>query len=142
MTLRTYSELAELATFADRFRYLVLTGLVGAPTFGYERRHNQTFYHSRQWKQVRHHVIARDQGCDLGIEGYEIYSHLHVHHMNPMTMDNIQTDDGSILDPEFLISTTQITHNAIHYGNERQLPRQFAERRPGDTVAWGPRGLT
>lgn len=134
MALRSYSELQQLKTYEERFRYLALKGQVGAATFGYERRHNQDFYHSHQWRQLRHFVIARDESCDLGIPGYDIYSSPHIHHMNPMSMDNL--DDPANLDPEFLITTTQVTHNAIHYGDEKQLPRSFVERTPGDTNLW------
>lgn len=137
MTLRTYTELQELETYEDRFRYLVLGGGVGEETFGIERYLNQAFYRSRPWKQVRNHVIMRDSGCDLGIEGYEIYSGLHVHHMNPIVIDDLVGDfNEDILDPEFLITTSQATHNGIHYGSEKHLPRQFTERTPGDTVPW------
>lgn len=136
MMTRSYSELAKINSFEERFRYLMLRGQVGNATFGYDRYINQMFYTSREWKQVRHHVIARDNGCDLGIDGYEIFGRLTVHHMNPMDAGDIIHDDSSILDPEFLISTTHATHNAIHYGDERQLPRQFVERRPGDTKLW------
>lgn len=134
--LRTYSELSRLSTFEERYKYLRLNGAVGDATFGFDRYINQQFYVSTQWKQVRQHVIARDMGCDLGIPGYDIFSRLVIHHMNPMTPDDIRHGDGSILDPEFLITTTHKTHNAIHYGDERQLPRQFVERRSGDTTLW------
>lgn len=138
MTVRTYSELSRLPTFQDRFRYLALNGQVCATTFGGNRWINQGFYQSAQWKQVRQHVIARDLGCDLGVEGYEIHKphKIYIHHMNPMTANDIVHGDESILDPEFLISATHVTHNAIHYGDERQLPRQLVERRPGDTKLW------
>jgi len=102
-------------------------------TFGNERRLNQEFYHSYQWRRVRRLVLLRDDNCDLGIPGYDISSGLHIHHMNPVTVDDLLAGDPKVLDPEFLISTTQLTHNAIHYGDERQLPRSFTERRPGDT---------
>ena len=130
---RSYSELAELETFDERFKYLALRGRVGDQTFGFERRLNQEFYHSSQWRRARRIVMIRDNNCDLGIEGYEVYSGLHIHHMNPVTLDDIYDGNPDILDPEYLISTTQLTHNAIHYGDERQLPRSFTERRPGDT---------
>jgi len=133
---RSYTELHALSTFADRFRYLSLNGLVGDPTFGSERYVNQHFYRSREWKQARTAVIARDLGCDLGLEGYEIYDRIYIHHMNPMTVDEIADGDDRILDPEYLICVTHRTHNAIHYGDESQIPRQFEERRPGDTKLW------
>lgn len=136
MTTRTYSELQRLSTFEDRYKYLVLRGSVGRSTFGFDRYLNQQFYTSRQWRQLRHHVIARDLGCDLGVEGYEIHDKIIIHHMNPMTADDIIHGDEDILDPEFLISTTHKTHNAIHYGDENHLPRTFVERRRGDTKLW------
>lgn len=134
--IRTYSELQGLSSFAERYRYLVLRGQVGAPTFGSERYLNQRFYTSREWKQIRSHVIARDLGCDLGIEGYEIHDRIYIHHMNPMTVEDITHGNDSILDPELLISTTHQTHNAIHYGDEKLLPRSFVDRKPGDTKLW------
>lgn len=134
--LRTYSELVQYESFLDRFRYLSLKGSVGVSTFGFDRHINQRFYTSRQWKQTRNYVIDRDQGCDLGVYGYDIHSKLLIHHMNPMTADDIIHGDEDILDPEFLITTTHQTHNAIHYGDERQLPRLFVERKRGDTSLW------
>lgn len=131
--LRTYSELSQLETYQERFDYLVLRGRVGDVTFGHERWQNQDFYHSTQWKRVRRDVIARDYSCDLGIRGYDIHAGLHVHHMNPMSMADLENSDGSNLDPEFLITVTQATHNAIHYGAESYLPRGLVVRRPGDT---------
>lgn len=124
----------------ERYDYLALKGVVGEQTFGYERYHNQRFYTSRQWKQVRDHVITRDFGNDLGVDGYEIMGeNIIVHHMNPMTPDNIIHGDETILDPEFLISTTHKTHNAIHYGDKSELTKVLVERRPGDTRLWGKR---
>lgn len=134
--VRTYYELCRLETFKERYRYLALRGDVGASTFGFDRYINQQFYTSRQWRQLRHHIITRDFGCDLGIDGYEIHSGLLVHHMNPMNADDISHGDPNILDPEFLITTTQQTHNAIHYGDEKLLPRPYVERRRGDTSLW------
>jgi hypothetical protein len=136
MRIRTYSELARLPSFEDRYRYLDLRGQVGEATFGYDRWINQDFYRSREWRQIRNHVIARDSGCDLGIEGYEIYDRIIVHHMNPMAVKDIVHGKDAIIDPEFLITTTHDTHNAIHYGDERLLPRPFAARGPGDTQLW------
>lgn len=136
MKIRSYSELRRIETFEERFDYLALKGVVGDSTFGFDRYINQRFYHSAQWKQIRHHVIARDLGCDLGIEGYDIHARLVIHHMNPMTPQDVMGDDDSILNPEFLITTQHATHNAIHYGDKRLLPRQLAERRPGDTKLW------
>lgn len=136
MIIRSYAELCQLDTFEERFRYLSLRGYVGAETFGYDRWMNQEFYSSREWKLIRQKVIARDEGCDLGLPGYEIFHRPVIHHMNPMTADSIQHGDEAILDPEFLITTTHVTHNAIHYGDEKQLPRQFIVRQPGDTKLW------
>lgn len=136
MLIRTYAELKRLTTFEERYRYLALNGSVGKSTFGFDRYINQQFYTSTQWRQIRHHIISRDLGCDLGVDGYEIHSRLIIHHMNPMAPIDI-TDGGShILDPEFLITTTHQTHNAIHYGDERLLPRPLVERRAGDTKLW------
>ena len=134
--IRCYSELMDYDSFEERFKYLKLNGVVSDPTFGFERWINQGFYTSSLWRQVRGHVIARDLGCDLGIPGYEIHTQILVHHMNPMGVDDIVDGDPAILDPEFLITTTQRTHNAIHYGDERHLPRSFVERRPSDTKLW------
>jgi hypothetical protein len=135
MTKR-YSELRRFDTFEDRYEYLRLHGSVGRATFGFDRHINQQFYTSRQWRNLRHHVIARDEGCDLGVKGYEIHGQLLIHHMNPITADDIMHDDPDILDPEFLITTTQRTHNAIHFGDATLLATPLAPRRPGDTKLW------
>lgn len=137
--IRTYRELRRIRGFDARFEYLRLRGAVGQATFGSERYVNQAFYRSHEWKQIRHHVIARDLGLDLGVEGFEIHDKILIHHMNPMTVEHITHGDGSILDPEFLISVSHRTHNAIHYGDERLLPRQLVERTPGDTTLWPSR---
>jgi hypothetical protein len=113
-----------------------LNGDVGCPTFGSSRWVNQQFYTSAEWRQIRHFVIARDEGCDLGILERPIHAKLVIHHLNPLTMDQISHGDYAILDPENLITTTHRTHNAIHYGDEKLLPRPFVERRPGDTKLW------
>lgn len=134
--IRSYTELRMLKTFEERFRYLMLRGVVGDTTFGFDRWINQQFYTSTQWKRARRDVIARDLGCDLGIEGRDIYGKVFVHHMNPMSFDQIDEGDSSILNPEFLITVTQNTHNAIHYGDENLLPKPIVERRPGDTKLW------
>ena len=135
--MRTYSELVSLPTYEDRYEYLRLRGSVGMETFGHERWLNQRFYRSRQWQYVRNTVIARDLGCDLGVRGYDIVKMIQVHHMNPMRPRNITEFDPDILDPEFLISVSHDTHNAIHYGDET-APRQPAviHRYPGDTTPW------
>lgn len=136
MSNRSYSELARLKTFDERFRYLSLRGQVGESTFGYDRYINQQFYTSYEWRRIRQHVIARDLGLDLGITGYEIFDKPIIHHMNPMTAEDITHGDPSILDPEFLITVSHNTHNAIHYGDERLLPQPLVDRRPGDTKLW------
>lgn len=134
--IRRYSALRRLHTFEARFRYLRLKGSVGRESFGFDRHINQAFYKSREWRNVRDFVIVRDNGCDLGVDGYEIHSDILVHHMNPMEPESIVHGDPRILDPEYLITTTHTTHNAIHYGDEKQIPRQLVERRPGDTQLW------
>jgi hypothetical protein len=133
---KTYTELRRLYTFEERFKYLSLHGQVGKATFGFDRYVNQRFYRSREWKQIRNFVIVRDDGCDLGIEGYEIHGSILVHHMNPMEIEDISRGNDAIFDPEFLITTTHRTHNAIHYGDANLLPRRYVERRPGDTQLW------
>lgn len=134
--IRVYRELRRRETFEDRFEYLKLSGDVGRSTFGFDRHINQRFYRSRQWKQVRQYVIARDLGLDLGVDGYEIHTEILIHHMNPISAQDIMQGDESILDPEFLITTTHKTHNAIHYGDASLLPGLVVERRPGDTRLW------
>lgn len=134
--IRTYSDLRNLETIQERYRYLKLSGAVGRDTFGYDRWMNQEFYRSRAWRHIRNHVIARDLGCDLGIENYEIHDAVYIHHMNPMMPDDIIHGNDDILDPEFLISVSLRTHNAIHYGDETQLPKDYVPRQPGDTRLW------
>lgn len=134
--LRNYRELSRLDTFEERYQYLKLGGIVGVATFGFDRWINQEFYRSREWKNVRDYVIVRDNGCDLGISGYEIHAHLLVHHMNPMSLRDIEHGEESIIDPNFLITTSRRTHNAIHYGDENQLPRGPVTRTVGDTNLW------
>lgn len=134
--IRSYRELRRLETFFDRFEYLSLKGIVGEDTFGFDRWVNQRFYRSHEWKRARNHVIVRDNGCDLGIEGHEIYTDLLVHHMNPISMKDIQHGEEWILDPNYLITTSLQTHNAIHYGDESLLPRGPIVRQPGDTKLW------
>lgn len=136
MSDRTYTKLSRLDTFEERFDYLSIRGHVAERTFGGERWLNQDFYRSRQWKLVRQHVIARDLGCDLGIEGYEIFDKVIIHHMNPIDRDQISHGDPAILDPAFLITVTHNTHNAIHFGDKSKLPNVMVERRPGDTRLW------
>lgn len=134
--IRTYSELITLPTFEERFEYLRLGGKVGAETFGFDRYLNQIFYKSDKWLSVRDEVIIRDNGCDLGIEGREIYGRILVHHMNPITMDDIVNHSSWILDPEYLITTVKNTHDAIHYSDENLLIKDPIERRKNDTCPW------
>lgn len=133
---RTYSELRRLATFDERYDYLMLKGEVGKSTFGFDRWINQHFYRSREWRDARDHVVFRDNGCDLGISDRPIHARLMVHHMNPMTPDDLEQGAAWVLDPEFLICVTHRTHNAIHYGDRSLLPKTVVERRPGDTTLW------
>ena len=136
MNIRTYSDLSKLTTFEDRYNYLRLNGFVGKETFGFDRYLNQVFYKSAKWRSVRDFVIVRDNGCDLGIEGREIYGKIIIHHMNPITIQDIEQESDFLLDPEFLISTVHETHNAIHYGEENLLIRMPIERKPNDTCPW------
>jgi hypothetical protein len=134
--IKTYRDLHRLETFEERYEYLRLGGFVGADTFGFDRYLNQEFYKSVLWRRARDYVIARDYGCDLGIEGREIYDRVYVHHMNPMTPKDIKHSNLDIVDPEFLICVTHNTHNAIHYGDADRLAKGPIERRPGDTKLW------
>lgn len=136
MTIRTYSELNQIKTFEERFRYLQLNKQIGIATFGFDRYINQNFYTSRQWKIIRNHVIVRDQSCDLGIAGRDIYGYVRVHHMNPIAVEDLEQGNTDVLDPEFLICTSLDTHNAIHFGNESNIFRLPVERTKGDTRLW------
>lgn len=134
--LRTYSEMVTMSSFVDRFDYLRLEGSVGAETFGFDRHINQTFYRSTEWQAVRRHVILRDGECDLAVPGHEVHHGMVIHHINPMTPDDIIHGLDWILDPEFLVVTSHRTHNAIHYGVRDAQPPTYVERRPGDTQLW------
>ena len=134
--IRTYSDLRNYKTFIERYRYLKLVGVVGADTFGTDRYINQMLYKSYRWRKIRNEVIIRDNGCDLGVDGYDIYDKIIIHHMNPLTIEDIEEEKDEIFDPEFLISTSFRTHNAIHYGDESLLPAEPIERRPYDTCPW------
>lgn len=136
MIIRTYSELIKLPTFEERFEYLKLKGNVGKETFGLDRYLNQKFYRSLEWKRLRDEIIMRDNGCDLGIHGREIRERILIHHMNPITLDDIQHGSDYLFNPEYLISTIHITHNAIHYGSSDLLIKDPVVRRPGDTCPW------
>lgn len=134
--IRTYTELMQLEAFEDRYKYLQLKGVVGESTFGFDRYLNQRFYRSREWRSLRHRIIVRDNGCDLGIRDREIHQGLYIHHMQPMTIEDIEQGNPDILNAEYLITVSHDTHNAIHYGDEKLLPRKFVERTPGDTRLW------
>lgn len=133
---RCYSELDQFESFEERFEYLSLRGEVGCETFGSNRWINQRFYTSREWRRIRDVAIIRDNSCDLGVDGYDIHVKLIVHHMNPLTEEDIMQGTRYALDPEFLICTTHDTHNAIHYGDASLLAKPYEPRRPGDTKLW------
>lgn len=133
--IRTYTDLIQIPTFEERFKYLKLNGSVGQMTFGSERYINQRFYSSTEWKRIRDIVISRDNGCDLACPDHEIYGKIMVHHICPITPDALEHSDIAILDPNFLISCSMKTHNAIHFGDLSQV-RSFIERKPGDTRLW------
>ena len=134
--IKTYSELSKLKTFRERFDYLKLDGTVGEETFGFDRYLNQRFYKSLEWRRIRDLVIIRDNGCDLGVDGYEIYGKVLIHHINPITVKDLSLSTDLLLNPEYLISTTIKTHNAIHYGDETLLNNFFTERSKNDTCLW------
>ena len=136
MSERSYSELIELKTFEERFEYLSIRSKVGCETFGFNRWINQRFYMSREWRSLRQKAIIRDNGCDLGVDGYEIHSRLIVHHMNPITQQDIEYGTRMALDLENLICTTHDTHNAIHFGDASLLTKPYVPRSPGDTKLW------
>lgn len=136
MIIRTYSELIKLPTFEDRFRYLQLNGVVGKETFGFDRYMNQVFYRSQRWKEIRDQIIIRDNGCDLGIEDRAIHGRVIIHHMNPLSFDDIEKESAYLLNPEYLICVTHNTHNAIHYGDENLLIKAPVERSRYDTCPW------
>lgn len=136
-SIRTYSELIALPTFEERFNYLKLGGAVGKETFGFDRIFNQRFYNSREWKDVRDHIIVRDNGCDLAMPGHEVYGQkIYVHHINPFLLEDLELRPDTLLDPEFLITTVLSTHNAIHYGDESLLTIAPIERTKNDTCPW------
>lgn len=134
----TYSELITLPTFKQRFEYLKLNGKVAEETFGIERYLNQVFYRSPEWRSLRHKIVVRDNGCDLGVDGYEIYDRfILIHHLNPITAYDIQNRSDKLMDPENLICTSRKTHNAIHYGDESfLLINEMADRSSKDTQLW------
>ena len=135
--LLTYTEMCKRTTLLSRFRYLKLGGELGAATFGFDRHLNQTFYASHRWKSVRDEVIVRDNGRDLGLDEWPIMDRVLVHHMNPLRVaDILKWNEDRLFNPEYLICVSTSTHNAIHFGDERQLPRPIVERFPGDTDLW------
>ena len=133
---RSYSQMIILPTFQERFEYLKLDGIVGEDTFGYDRYLNQNFYHSPEWKRIRDQVIVRDNGCDLGIDGYYIRGKIYIHHMNPISARDLLFHSDLALDPEYLICVSKDTHNAIHYGDASKLQREPIIRKPNDTCPW------
>ena len=136
MSIRTYSELILLPTFEERFRYLQLNGRVGDDTFGFDRYINQKFYRSADWKRIRDQIIIRDNGCDLALEGYEIYGRILIHHMNPITVKDVELSTEYLMNPEYLVCVTHNTHNAIHYGDEKQIITGPIVRTKNDTCPW------
>lgn len=134
--LRTYKELQQLQTFDERFAYLQLRGHIGKETFGYDRYLNQQFYRSKEWKDVRRIVILRDHGCDLGIMDRLITGRIYIHHMNPITRDDLINGSDLVLNPNYLICVSSMTHEAIHYGDKDLLISDYVERSPYDTCPW------
>lgn len=134
--IRTYNELMQIDSYKERFEYLKLDGIVGASTFGSRRYLNQAFYRSEEWKRIRDYVITRDLGRDLGIVGYDIAGLIHVHHMNPVMVQDVISHSSDILNPDYLITTSYQTHKAIHYGNEDMLILDPVIRTPNDTCPW------
>ena len=135
-TMKTYSELSKLKTFKERFEYLKLDGLIGEETFGWDRYLNQVFYKSPEWRSTRDKIIVRDNGRDLGVEGYDIFGKIIIHHMNPMSLGDIANRNPDIFNPEYLICVSHETHNAIHYGDANQLSLGPIERTVNDTCPW------
>ena len=134
--LRRYSELIRLNTFLERYEYLRIAGVVGESTFGFDRYLNQLLYTSDRWRKLRQKIILRDNGCDLAMPGYDIKYGIMIHHMNPITIKDVETVSEDIFNPENLVCVSHRTHNAIHYGNESQLPSGSIDRRPNDTCPW------
>lgn len=134
--IKRYSELSTIPTYEERFQYLQLKGAVGNDTFGYDRYLNQILYNSPEWKRLRNQIIIRDNGRDLGCEGYEIYGRILIHHMNPITVEDIVSRNPIVFDPENLICVSHSTHNAIHYGDKNLLIMAPVERTKNDTCPW------
>lgn len=136
MSIKTYSELILLPTFEERFKYLQLNGRVGDDTFGFDRYINQKFYRSAEWKRIRDYIIIRDNGCDLAVDGYEIHGRILIHHINPITISDIKFSTEYLMNPDYLICVTHNTHNAIHYGDEKQIITGPIVRTKNDTCPW------
>ena len=136
MSIKTYSELILLPTFEERFKYLQLNGRVCDDTFGFDRYINQKFYRSAEWKRIRDYIIIRDNGCDLAADGYEIHGRILIHHMNPITISDIKFSTEYLMNPDYLICVTHNTHNAIHYGDEKQIITGPIVRTKNDTCPW------
>lgn len=134
--IRTYQQLMRLPTFEERYQYLRLGGVVGETTFGYSRQLNQALYTSQRWLHTRDLVITRDLGCDLGVKGFEIFDFIVIHHMNPISIEDLEYMRESVFDPEQLITTSKLTHKAIHFSNEHLLPKPMVVRRRNDTCPW------
>ena len=136
MKTKSYSELIKLPTLKERFDYLKLSSKIGEPTFGYERYLNQLFYSSGEWKRFRRDVIIRDNGCDLGIDGYDVKDRIEIHHINPVSIEDIERNASCLMDMDNVICTSSKTHKAIHYGDESLLPKDPVERKPNDMCPW------
>lgn len=134
--IRTYKELSKIQDFNERFEYLKLSGKVAYETFGVDRYINQCLYNSPEWKSIRNKIIVRDNGCEMGHPDFPINGKIIVHHMNPLTLNDIENANSDIFNPEYLICVSQIVHNAIHYGDATLLPKNIIERKPGDTKLW------
>lgn len=134
--IRCYSDLKQIDSFNERYLYLKLHGKVGEETFGYDRYVNQQLYRSQKWRKTRREIIIRDNGCDLGVDGFDLDKFIVIHHMNPLTLEDIEEERDIIFDPENLISCSTRTHKAIHFGDESLLPKEPIVRRPGDTCLW------
>lgn len=134
--IKTYSELLSFKTFMDRYNYLKLSGKVGVETFGFDRYLNQMLYRSKRWKELRPKIITRDNACDMALEGYDIYDRIIIHHMNPISIKDIEEDNDDIFNPEFLVCVSSRTHNPIHFGEERKAPEPIIQRRPNDMCPW------
>jgi len=136
MRIRTYSELITLQTFEERFNYLSLSGSIGIVTFGFDRYLNQEFYNSWSWRSVRDKIILRDNACDLGVPGRDIFDAIRIHHMNPITVEEVESGNPIIFNPEYLICSSLRTHNGIHFGSYEILSDLPIERKKGDTKLW------